>query len=74
MTKKPKMTKIDDEVLAKLPDDWFDPLDPDAIPHYIRCPEHRCERLEAFGRLERRYAGTYPGSIRQYRKKEGESQ
>lgn len=64
-----KITKVDKEVLARVPEGWFVPRD---LPYIFRCPEYRCLRLKELGLLESRVIGDDITKLEtQYRHCEG---
>jgi hypothetical protein len=69
-----KLTPSDREALTMMPAEWFNPLN---LPHMVKNPEWRCQRLHKAGALGRRFVGEYPTTRVEYMKrahgvKEGE--
>lgn len=61
-----KITRGDEEALAKMPEDWFTA---ESLPHTVHNALWRCQRLETLGKLERRVVGKTPDLKSEFKKK-----
>lgn len=62
-----KFTRCDEKAVAAMPAvDWFIA---ERLPHTVRSPRYRCDRLVDLGILERRVVGRIPHLRTEFRKK-----
>lgn len=60
------MTEADHYALSKCPDGWFECRDHDLV--HLKNSDYRLQRLEARGKVESKYEGEWPNSVKKYRK------